>query len=103
VKARFPSVGDCQGVEVGVCGWEWEHCHRSRGKRGWKELGKGITFETPTIQLKKNKKQKNFESIFFSISKTSCWFTKTDLGRIISFVHHGTLSRVSGFNAYLYF
>jgi len=32
VKAPFPTVGECQGAEVGVSGWEGEHLHRSRGK-----------------------------------------------------------------------
>jgi hypothetical protein len=36
VKDRFPRVGECQGDEVGVGGWEGEHPHRSRGKgMGW--------------------------------------------------------------------
>jgi len=30
VKACFPNVGDCQGVQLGVGGWEEEHPHRSR-------------------------------------------------------------------------
>jgi hypothetical protein len=32
VKAQCPSVGECQGVEVGVGGWTGEHPHRSRGR-----------------------------------------------------------------------
>jgi hypothetical protein len=47
VKALFPSVGECQGREVG------EHCQRSRGRgNGFLEgkLGKGKTFE---MQIKK--------------------------------------------------
>ena len=32
VKARFPSVGEYQGREVGVGGWVREHPHRSRGR-----------------------------------------------------------------------
>lgn len=32
VKARFLSVGECQGLEVGVGGGEGEHPHRSRGR-----------------------------------------------------------------------
>jgi len=44
VKAPFPSVGECQGVAVGVSGLEGEHLHRSRGVRVWMgELRKGIT------------------------------------------------------------
>jgi hypothetical protein len=31
VKAQCPSVGECQGGEVGVGGWVREHPHRSRG------------------------------------------------------------------------
>jgi len=46
VKARFPNVGECQGIEERVSGWEWEHPHRSRGGGGsMGEGGKGITFE----------------------------------------------------------
>jgi len=30
MKAHFPSVGECQGVEIEVGGWELEHLHRSR-------------------------------------------------------------------------
>jgi len=32
VKAPFPNVGECQGSEVGVDGWEWKHLHGSRGR-----------------------------------------------------------------------
>lgn len=33
VKARCPSVGECQGREEGGNGWEvGEHSHRSRGR-----------------------------------------------------------------------
>ena len=32
VKARYPSVGQCQGGEVGVGEWVGEHPHRSRGR-----------------------------------------------------------------------
>jgi len=39
VKSHFPQVGECQGIEVGVGGWEWEHPHRSRS-RG-RQSGKG--------------------------------------------------------------
>jgi hypothetical protein len=38
VKAQCPSVGGCQGGEVGVGGWLGEHPHRSRRRRrrrGW--------------------------------------------------------------------
>jgi hypothetical protein len=52
VKAPWPSVGECQGREVGMGGWvgEWvrKHPHRSRGKgevEVGREPGKGITFE----------------------------------------------------------
>jgi len=31
VKAGFPSVGECQGVEVGVGRWEGEQPNRSKG------------------------------------------------------------------------
>jgi len=40
VKAHFPSVGECQGVEVGVGGCKWEHLHRSRW-RGGGVIGEG--------------------------------------------------------------
>ena len=30
MKARCPSVGECQGREAGVGGWVVEHPHRSR-------------------------------------------------------------------------
>ena len=33
VKARCPSVGECQGGEVGVGEWVGEHPHRRRGRR----------------------------------------------------------------------
>jgi hypothetical protein len=48
VKARCPSVGECQYREAGVGG---EHPHRSRGKGEWErellegKAGKEITFE----------------------------------------------------------
>jgi hypothetical protein len=51
VKARCPSVRECQGGEVGVGGWVGEHPHRSRGREdgigGFQRgnLEKGITFE----------------------------------------------------------
>ena len=32
VKARCPSVGECQNREVGVVGWVSEYPHRSKGK-----------------------------------------------------------------------
>jgi len=37
VKAFFPSIEECQGVEEGVHGWEGEHSHRKKGKG----MGKG--------------------------------------------------------------
>ena len=42
VKAHFPSVGECQGAEVGEGGWEKEHLHggNSRGS-GDGIVGKG--------------------------------------------------------------
>jgi len=33
VKAHFPSVGECEDIEVQAGGWEWEHPHRSRRSR----------------------------------------------------------------------
>ena len=33
VKARCPSVGECQGQEAGGGGWVGEHPHRNMGKR----------------------------------------------------------------------
>jgi len=33
VKAHSPNVGECQGIEVEVGGWEWKHLHRSRRRR----------------------------------------------------------------------
>ena len=52
MKAQCPSVGECQGREVGVGGWVGEHLHRSKGKvyglEGFPgDLRKGITFEIP--------------------------------------------------------
>jgi hypothetical protein len=51
VKARGPRVGECQGGEAGVGGWEGEH-HQKAGEggrgRGFLEgggLGKGTTFK----------------------------------------------------------
>jgi hypothetical protein len=35
VKARFPSVGKCQGGKVGMGGWEGHHSHRSRRRGDW--------------------------------------------------------------------
>jgi len=32
VKVHFPSVGECQGLDVGMGGWEGEHPHRRRGR-----------------------------------------------------------------------
>jgi len=40
VKAPFPSVGECQGSDVGVREWEGQHPHRSSGK-GMGEGGAG--------------------------------------------------------------
>jgi len=34
VKAHFPSVGECQGIEVEVGGWEWEHRVEKGGSMG---------------------------------------------------------------------
>jgi hypothetical protein len=50
LKARCPSVEECQVQEGKVGGWVWEHLHRSSGRGGGKgfsgvEAGKGITFE----------------------------------------------------------
>jgi len=36
----FLTVGECQGVEVGVARWIGEHPHRSRGRRE-RGTGKG--------------------------------------------------------------
>jgi hypothetical protein len=33
VKAQCPSVGECQGSQMGVGGWVGKHPHRSRGDR----------------------------------------------------------------------
>ena len=41
VKARCPSIGECEGMEVGVVGWAGEHPHRSRGG----EMGQGASGE----------------------------------------------------------
>jgi len=41
VNSCFPSIGECQGVEVGGYRWEWEHLHRSRGMGGDGRRGKG--------------------------------------------------------------
>jgi len=30
VKAHFPSVGECNGIELGMGRTEWEHRHRNR-------------------------------------------------------------------------
>ena len=35
VKARCPSLGECQGGEVRVGGWMGEHAHRSKGRGLW--------------------------------------------------------------------
>jgi len=32
VTALFPGIGECQGVEEGVYGWDGEYPHRSRGR-----------------------------------------------------------------------
>lgn len=41
----FPSVGEYQGVEVGVDGWEREHPRRRRERGyGGGKPGKGISF-----------------------------------------------------------
>jgi len=32
-RCRCPSIGKCQGAEVGI-GWVEKHCHRS-GRGGW--------------------------------------------------------------------
>ena len=43
VKTQFPSVGECQGGEVGVGGFVRKHPHRSRVLEG--KPGKVVTFE----------------------------------------------------------
>jgi hypothetical protein len=51
VKARCPSIRECQGREAGVGGSEGENLHRSRGRGygvgvSWEgKPGKWITFE----------------------------------------------------------
>jgi hypothetical protein len=37
VKVQCPSLGECQGGEVGVGEWVGEHPHRSREKRDGRE------------------------------------------------------------------
>jgi hypothetical protein len=50
VKARCPSVGECQGGEAGVGGWVKEHVTKA-GRKGWDrgfvegKWEKRITFE----------------------------------------------------------
>jgi len=46
-EGSFPSLGKCQGIELGVGGWEWEHPYRDRRRREWVwERGeREITFE----------------------------------------------------------
>jgi hypothetical protein len=41
VKARFPSVGECQGGEVRVGGWGKEHHPRIRVRRDWMGISEG--------------------------------------------------------------
>ena len=41
VKAQFPSVGECQGSEVGAGGWEGEFTHISRGGEYDREFWRG--------------------------------------------------------------
>ena len=42
VKARFPSVGECQGAEVKKGVWEREHLHGGNGRgKGDGIVGKG--------------------------------------------------------------
>ena len=51
VKARCPSVWECQGQEVGVGKWVEEHPQRSRGRRNRvgglaeEKMGREIAFE----------------------------------------------------------
>jgi len=45
VKACFPSVGECQVIEVGVGGREGKHPHRSQGR----SLGEGGTGKRDNI------------------------------------------------------
>ena len=47
VKFHSPSVGECQGAEVGEGGWEREHFH-GRNKRG-SEVGIGEKEITPEM------------------------------------------------------
>ena len=83
-KTQCPSVGVCQGREVGVGRWVGEHPHRSRGKddgmedsRGQGKPGKGTTFE---MQIKKISNKKGWgentsshTSISYSISELKVW------------------------------
>jgi len=39
VKSHFLRVGECQGGEVGVSGWQGKHHHRGRGRWGNGEKG----------------------------------------------------------------
>jgi hypothetical protein len=44
VKVIYPSIGDCQGQDVGVCGLVGRESGEGIG--GFREeIGKGITFE----------------------------------------------------------
>jgi len=45
VKSHFLNVGECQGIDVGVDGWQCEHPHRSRGRGNMGKGRKTITFE----------------------------------------------------------
>jgi hypothetical protein len=64
VKARYPSVGEGQGGEVGVGWWMGGGgSHRSRGRgKGWGfmegKFRKGITFEMELHKISKKKEKK---------------------------------------------
>jgi hypothetical protein len=81
VKTRFPSVGECQGEEVGVGGWVGDHPHRSKRvgyDRGFLEgrPEKGDTISNVNNKIAKKKNQNSTEKYNPVLVVENVWSVK---------------------------